>query len=98
MRSVSATTGLVAACLATQSLARTLTVKNSCGVTIFPAYAGKGGCLSQGGKAAPGGWELEAGGETVLDVPDVCEWLSIRRHSPCDRELNRHFIVATDSL
>jgi len=73
-------------------------VKNSCGVTIFPAYAGKSGHLSQEGKVAPGGWELEAGGETVLDIPDVCEWLSIRRHPPCDRELNRRFIMAADSL
>lgn len=58
--------------MASQAGARTITVKNSCGVTIFPAYAGKQGRLSLNGQVAPGGWALKAGGETVLDIPDVC--------------------------
>jgi len=53
--------------------ARSITIVNQCGTKIFPAYAGRTGRLMNGGTAAPAGWEIPAGGKTVLDLPETCE-------------------------
>lgn len=74
-----ATWAILAALLVHQQAeARTITVVNQCGTKIFPAYAGKTGRLMQDGTPAPAGWEIPAGGRTVLDLPDTCESSAIR--------------------
>ena len=60
--------------LAQPTLARQITVKNSCGLTVYPAYAGQGGTPTlSDGSPAPAGWELAANAQTVLDVPEGCK-------------------------
>jgi hypothetical protein len=82
------------------SEARTMTIKNSCGVTIFPAYAGKEGSLTLNGETAPAGWKLEAGGETVLDIPKVWKdgriWIRSGGEG-CTEDVNKCLIGKCDS-
>ena len=59
--------------------ARTITVKNSCSATIWPAYygSGTGGVTLDDGSPAPSGWQLNKAQSTDLIVPEDCEVTSI---------------------
>ena len=53
---------------------KTIHVKNSCGATVYPAFAGQGGQVTRSnGQSAPPSWELGSGGTSDLVVPDDCK-------------------------
>ncbi|RXK38155.1 hypothetical protein M231_04529 [Tremella mesenterica] len=63
--------GLVVFGLGIRVEGRQVTVKNSCGGTVYAAYAGQGGQVTGvNGAVAPGGWEMAGGASTVLNVPE----------------------------